>query len=218
MACSNGSGTSLGHPLIACNPITLLSLTPAPLQLVPRSTGYVPLGLFPALVVDMSEAWDLKEGERFRNRIQFKVRAKDKPTSTVEFRQHPSYLELRLLKQASTEMDLSVLVYCHQQLWKALLQVSSRYLHMRNVVWQCGFCFPGSLQSGGQPHSAVCMTNENPMDMECVHKPCCKEEDFHLEDKHKSWFKVRSMNQYRRRVHVLIVFGLFLYSECSSHQ
>jgi len=38
----------------ASNPTILSSLNPAPLQLVPHSSGYVPLGLFPALVVKMS--------------------------------------------------------------------------------------------------------------------------------------------------------------------
>ena len=180
----------------ASDPTTLSSLSPAPLQLVPRSTGYVPLGLFPALVVKMSEAWNLKEWERYRNRIQFKIRAEDKPTSTVEFRMHPSYLELRLLKQASSEMDFSILIYCRQWLWEALHQVSSEYPHMKGVVWRFGFYCPGGLQLGEQPHSAVCMVNENPTDMECIHEPCCREEDFRLDDKHKSWFKVSSLKQY----------------------
>ena len=187
------------------DPTTLSSLNPVPLLLVPHSTGYVPLGLFPALVVKMSHTWDLKEGDRFRNRIQFKIRPEDKPTSTVEFRQHPSYLELRLLKQASPEMDLSVLIYCRRQLWEALRQVSSEYPHMKDVVWRFGFYCPGGLQPGEQPHSAVCLAKDlAPVDMACFHEPCCIEEDFLLEDKHKSWFKVSSLEQYRRRVHVVI--------------
>jgi len=190
----------------ASDPTALSSLSPAPLQLVPCSTGYVPLGLFPALVVKMSHTWSLKPGERFRNRIQFRVRQEGKPTKTVEFRQHPCYLELRLLhtsaKQASQAMDLSILTFSRQQLWKALIQVSSEYPHMKDVVWRFGFYCPGSLQPGGQPHSAVCITEEvAPVDMECLHEPCC-EEDFYLEAKHKSWFKVSSMKLYKRRVHV----------------
>ena len=184
----------------ASSPTTLSTLDPAPLLLVPEhSTGYVPLGLFPALVVKMSHIWDLKRGERFRNRITFKVIRKGKPTRRVEFRHHPSYLELRLLhtssKRAQQEKDLSILTSCRQQLWEALCQVSSEYPHMKDVVWQFGFYCPGGLQPGGQPHSAVCLTKEEvveiaPVDMECYHEPCCIEEDFLLEDKHKSWFKV----------------------------
>ena len=186
----------------ASNPATLSSLSPAPLQFVPRSTGYVPLGLFPALVVKMSHTWCLKQGKRFRNRIQFRVRQEDKPTRKVEFRQHPSYLELRLLHtssiQASRAMDLSILTSCRQLLWEALHQVSSKYPHMNDVVWQFGFYCPGGLQPGGQPHSAVCQRKEEmmevaPVDMECLHEPCCEEEDFCLEDKHKSWFEVSSL-------------------------
>ena len=201
----------------ASDPTTLSSLNPAPLLLVPYSTGFVPLGLFPALVVKMSHTWDLKEGDRFRNRIQFKIRPEGKPASTVEFRQHPSYLELRLLrmssKQAPQAMDLSILICCRRQLWDALRQVSSEYPHMKDVVWRFGFYCPGGLQCGGQPHFAVCMANEEvvPVDMACCHEPCCIEEDFLLEDKHNSWFKVSSLEQYGRRVHVVITCDLFLF-------
>ena len=174
------------------DPTTLSSLNPAPLLLVPRSTGYVPLGLFPALVVKMSHTWDLNIRERFRNRIQFKVRQEGKPARKVELRQHPSYLELRLLhKEVRQAMDFSVLTTCRQQLWEALCEVSSKYHHMKDVVWRFGFYCPGGLQPGGQPHSAVCLAKDLvPVDMECFHEPCCEEEDFLLEDMHKSWFKV----------------------------
>jgi len=176
----------------ASNPSTLSDLNPAPLQLIPHSTGYVPLGLFPAMVVKLSHTWALKSGKRFRNKIQFKVRQKDMPTRTVEFCQHHSYLELRLLhKKAPQVMDLSVLTICRQQLWKALHEVSSKYPHMKDVIWRFGFYCPRSLQQGGQPHSSVCQTEDlPPVDMECFHESCSEEEDFLLEDKHKSWFQV----------------------------
>jgi len=198
----------------ASNPTTLSSLSPAPLQLIPRSTGYVPLGLFPALVVKMSHTWSLNPRERFRNSIQFCVRQEGKPTRRVEFRQHPYYLELRLLhtssRQASRATDLSILTSCRQHLWEALHQVSSKYPHMRHVVWRFGFYCPGSVQPGGKPHSAVVnMTNEDPVDMECLHEPCCDEEDFWLEDKHKNWFKVSSLKKYSRRVYVVITCDCF---------
>ena len=174
----------------ASNPTTLSSLTPAPLLLVPRSTGYVPLGLFPALVVKLSHTWDLKEKDRFRNRIQFKVRAGNKPTITVEFRQHPNYLELRLPKQASQEMDLNILICCRRKLWEALVQVSSEYRHMEKVIWHVGFYCPCGLQPEGKPHSAVCKRVEDtPVDMECY----MDEQDYRLESKHKIWFTVSSL-------------------------
>ena len=205
----------------ASDPATLSSLNPAPLQLVPRSTGYVPLGLFPALVVKMSHTWSLNPRERFRNSIQFRVREEGKPTRRVEFRQHPCYLELRLLhtssKQASQATDLSILMSCRQQLWKALIQVSSEYPHMRHIVWQFGFYCPGGLKPGRQPHSAVCMTTEDPVDMECLQEPCCEEEDFQLEDKHKSWFKVSSLKQHKWRVYVVVTCDCYSHSECFSH-
>ena len=200
----------------ASNPATLSSQDPAPLQLVPRSTGYVPLGLFPALVVRMSDTWELTTGERFRNRIQFKVRQEGKLRITVEFRQYHSYLELRLpCKEQRQGMDLSMLSTCRQQLWEALHEVSSEYPHMKDVIWLFGFYCPGSLQPRGQPHSAVCQTKEEktcprkvtPLYMECIHAPKCKGEDFLLNAKHISWFKVSSLKQFRSK---MLLCSLFL--------
>jgi len=207
----------------ASNPTTLPSHNPAPLQLVPHSSGYVPLGLFPALVVKMSDTWDLKRGKRFRNRIRFNVRQEGKQTRRIEFLQHPSYLELRLLdKEQQQGMDLSILSTCRQQLVEALHEVSSQYQHMKDVVWRYGFYCPGGLQRGGQPHSAVCLTKVEktcprkeiaPVDMECIHDPCCEEEHFLLEAKHISWFKVSSLKQFRSKMLCL----LLLNKMCSSH-
>ena len=170
----------------------------------------------------MSDTWELTTGKRFRNRIQFKV-WQGKLTMTVELRQHHSYLEFRLpCKEQQQGMDLSILTACRQQLWEALHEVSSEYPHMKDVIWRFGFYCPGSLQPGGQPHSAVCRTKEEktcprkefvPGDMECIHDPQCKVEDFLLEAKHISWFKVSSLKQFRNNM----LCSLFLNRMCSSH-
>jgi len=189
----------------ASNPNYLLSLNPAPLQLVPehdkgsvcgQSHGYVPLGLFPALVVKMSHVWLLKRGNRYKNRIRFIVIRTGEQTRTVELRQHADYLELRLLPKEEPQMKTdSILISCRQQLWDSLHQVSSQYPHMKDVVWQFGFYCPGGLQRGEQPHSAICLTEgkivgDAPVDMQCFDEPCCEDEEFLLETKHKRWFKV----------------------------
>ena len=160
----------------------------------------------------MSHIWSLHQRDRFRNSIQFHVIQEGKPTRRVQLRQYPSYLELRLLHEYSEQtMDLSILTICRQQLWEALHQVCSEYPHMKDIVWRFGFYCLDSLQPGRQPHSAVCMTNEDPVDMLCLHEPCCDQEVLCLEDKHKSWFKVSSFEQYRRRVHVVITALLLLF-------
>jgi len=199
------------HPSVFDEADYLSSLDPAPLQLVPkhdkdavcgRSQGYVPLGLFPALVVKMSHIWILYEEDRFKNRIQFMIKQRGKQTRMVELREYADYLELCLLPPTSKEepqvkTDLSILIDCRQQLWDSLHKVSSQHPHMKDVVWHFGFYCPGGLQCGGQLHSAICPTEEKekivedgPVDMECFHKPRCNNRIFNLETKHKSWFKV----------------------------
>lgn len=202
------------HPSVFDKADYLSSLDPAPLQLVPehdkgavcgRSHGYVPLGLFPALVVKMSHIWILYEQDRFKNRIRFVIRRTGKETRMVELRQYADYLELRLLpptfkEEPQVKTDLSVLISCRQQLWDSLNKVSSQHPHMKDVVWHFGFYCPGGLQRGRQPHSANCLTEEKekivedgPVDMQCFHDPRCSELNviFNLETERKRWFKVR---------------------------
>ena len=114
----------------------------------------------------------------------------------VEFRHHLSYLELRFLKTRHC-VDLRVLTMCRQQLYDALLQVSSKFPCMKFDGLQWGFYCPGGLQPGGQPHPAVCQPitcppEELPFDMDCSNDPC-EGLVFKLEYKHKIWFKVSSL-------------------------
>ena len=180
----------------ASNPQFLSDIKPAPLQLVPQSTQYVPLGLFPALVVKMSHIWELDDDLRFRNRIQFLVSLPNTPTVMVEFRQYSEYLQLRLSKRSTLPSNSGVLLTCRQQLWEALQSVSAKYSHTRNVQWKVGFYCHGSLQSGRQPHIALCRQDNQSVDMTCNHRPRCGQPVFPLEDKHLCWFKVREYTSF----------------------
>ena len=178
----------------AQDPTTLVDLNPAPLQLVPQSTGYVPLGLFPALVVKLSHTWVLDSEERFRNRIRFFV---PDGTRKLELRQHSNYIELRLLPLGLSMAshcevsDAGTLIFSRQELWQALVEVSDRYSHTKDVTWQLGFYCPGGLKAGASPHPAVCFKIP-PQCVVCSHKSCYEDSSFPLEDKHEIWFKVRS--------------------------
>ena len=178
----------------ANDPVALSKLSPAPLLLIPE--GCVPLGLFPALVVEMSNTWllkssSLKRPTRFSNKVPFKITRTGKQTRNVELRQHPNSLELRLLPSAvaSGEQDNHLLVCCRDQLWQAVGKVSSQYPHMRGVVWCPGFYCPASLHPGEQPHYAKCLQS-NPVDMTCCSDPVCEQEEFPLEHQHRVWFSV----------------------------
>ena len=166
----------------------LSSIKPAPLLLVPQSTQYVPLGLFPALIVKMSHTWYLDEHERYRNRIQFRVGLPDTPTVMVQFRQYSDCLQLRFIKGDTIPNDSSALLTCRQQLWEALESISAEYSHTRDVQWKYGFYCHSSLQHCRQPHVAICLHDKS-VDMTCFHTPRCG--IFPLEDKHICWFKVR---------------------------
>ena len=184
----------------AGNPSALAHLNPGPLQLVPTIPGslsktyrcaYVPLGLFPAMVVKMSQTWEVNGKEVFRNRIQFYIQHKGEEAK-VEFRQHVCNLELRLLPMSSKCSPInSVLLHsCRKQLWQALEEVSSKYPHMQNLGWKLGFYCPASLQPGGTPHVAVCLTDNELNKMKCLDPDCVKNNRSSLTRKHRCWLEV----------------------------
>lgn len=178
----------------ANDPSILASLSPAPLLLVP-SSGFVPLGLFPALVVKLSHSWVLDKTDRFRNRICFFVSRRGQRVRKVEVRTLSTFLECRLLPvedpaSQALSTDSHVLINCRQELWETLVHVSALYPHTQEVKWRFGFNCPGGLQPSGHPHPATCLTEYKPQDVVCSLSKCCQGSPFELQDKQKAWFMV----------------------------
>ena len=165
------------------NPDLLASLPFPPVVFLP-SSGDVPLGQFPATAVNLSKHWLLDENNRYKNRIRFYAICKDSRLLHVELRDLSTHLEFRVLSKPS--IDTSLMVESIQKLWKVFAEVSSLYSHTRNITWTVGFYCPHSLQSGQQPHTATCISIDNPQEMICSQKGGL----IPLNDKHKSWFMV----------------------------
>ena len=160
-----------------------------PILLLP-STGFVPLGQFPASVVNLSqkESWILDELNRYRNRIRFYIRYSKGKLLHVEFRTLSTHLEFRIV---STEPVLNpcLIPKCRQELWNAITEVSLFYPHTREVKWRYGFYCPHAVVSGGRPHPTPCLTMDEPQDVVCS-LPDCHGGAVALEDRHKCWFTV----------------------------
>ena len=167
---------------------------PAPILFVAWSQVYrcyncpTPLGLFPAVAVDLSGTWNCTMCKvRFRNRIQFDVKDKESgATFTVELRKYATYIELCLKRCPNTGKILTAL---QQQVLDSLQRVSEKYTHMKPIKWELGFYCPSSLEEGGNPHPAVLngVRNAPIVDMTCCFKSCSHERVFDLEEKHKCW-------------------------------
>ena len=153
-----------------------------------------PLGLFPAVVVDLSGTWNCTMCKvRFRNRIQFDVKDKESgATFTVELCKYATYIELCLKRCPNTG---KILANLQQQVLDSLQRVSEKYTHMKPIKWEIGFYCPSSLEEGGNPHPAVLngVGNAPIVDMTCCFKSCSCGRIFYLEEKHKCWLAKVSM-------------------------
>ena len=168
------------------DPRLLASLPYSPLLFLP-SIGYVPLGQFSASIVRLALDWTLDKLERFRNRIRFYFSRKGERSLHIEFRSLSTHLELRILGTGTAPINPRMILECRSEVWKVFCEVASSYPHTRNVKWHLGFYCPRSLQSGGRPHPARCLTHE-PQDVVCSQPGCGGVVP--LEDKHKCWFTV----------------------------
>ena len=172
------------------DPALLSALFYSPILLWP-STGFTPLGMFPATVIKLSQkkSWSLDECNRFRNRIRFYVQYIKEKLLHVELRTLSTHLEFRILPAATKPVNPRLIPVVRQELWDAVIEVSSFYPHTKGVKWQHGFYCPHSVNSGGRPHPALCQTMEEPQDVVCS-LPDCRGGPVALEDRHKCWFTV----------------------------
>ena len=171
------------------NPDLLASLPFPPVVFLP-SSGDVPLGQFPATVVNLSKHWEPDEKNRYRNRIRFYAKCKHDRLLHVELRNLSTHFEFRVLSKPS--INTSLMVESIQKLRDVFAELSSLYSHTQNVTWSVGFYCPHSLQSDRQPHTATCISIDNLQEMICSQRDC-EGGLIPLNDKHKSWFMVSTV-------------------------
>ena len=179
------------------DPCHLDSLTYPPVLLIP-DTGYVPLGVFPATIVKLSQNshWMLAESPRFRNRLCFYFRLPKQQTLDVELRALSTHLEFRICHNASSKLiNPRSIPNCLHELRTVFDEVLSFFPRMQRMKWYFGFYCPHAIQSGQYPHPARCMTKDKPQDVICSQQGC-KNGPVDLEDKHKCWFTVSYMFSY----------------------
>ena len=176
----------------ANDPQSLASLYPAPILFVPSSKFQrncaTPLGVFSALVVEMSADGKWKSKVCFKNRISFDVVDRTSGRKhTVELRLYATYIELRHIHGP---IDTKMLVAFHRKLYNALDRISHQFSHTKAINWQWGFYCPGGLKEGGRSHFALVERNIPAVEMTCNFEPPCCKRVTDLEDKHKIWFEV----------------------------
>ena len=151
----------LHHDSLELSCEALKSLGPPPL-LICFDGNYIPIGVFSALVVKLSQcSWEPDREIRYRNHILFNTDG----VFPVELRVHPAYLEFRVTiinykEEEPTEIHEFCMEVC-KTVVDTLKSILSLHEHTKKTKFQLGFYCPGSFQADGQPHFCGCLPRRN---------------------------------------------------------
>ena len=161
-----------------------------PPLLVRFDGNYIPMGVFSAFVVKLSQgSWEPDPACRYRNHISFFTDG----LSSVELIVYPAYLEFRLTI-ADQEEPKEIHQFClgvRQTVVDTLKSVLDLHEHTRKTKFQLGFYCPGSFQADGQPHFCGCLPSQNhvtPKTFACSKSPRCQNQ-CRLPQKYTIWFE-----------------------------
>ena len=143
-------------PELSCE--ALQALCPPPL-LVRFDGNYIPVGMFSALVVNLTRSsWEPDRDSRYRNHILFHtddVFPVD-GLSSVELIVYPAYLEFRSTITSYKEQEPEEIHKFCMEVRKTVVDTLKSILglheHTKKAKFQLGFYCPGSFHSGGQLH------------------------------------------------------------------
>ena len=169
----------LHHDSLELSCEALKSLGPPPL-LICFDGNYIPIGVFSALVVKLSQhSWEPDREIRYRNRILFHTDG----VFPVELRVHPAYLEFHIrITNYKEEKPKEVHEFCLEvckTVVGTLKSILGLHDHTKKTKFQLGFYCPGSFQPNGQPHFCGCLPRLNyinPKSFVCSKSPRCQEQ------------------------------------------
>ena len=163
-------------PELSCE--ALQALCPPPL-LVRFDGNYIPVGMFSALVVKLSQSsWEPDQDTRYRNHILFHTDG----VFPVELIVQPAYLEFRIRIASHKEELEEIHGFCMQVralVVRTLKSALSLHEHTKKTKFQLGFYCPGRLQADGHPHICGCLPRQNHMNPKsyvCSKSPRCQEQ------------------------------------------
>ena len=157
----------------------LQTLCPPPL-LVRFDGNYIPIGIFSALAVKLSQSsWEPDRDERYRNHILFHTDG----VFPVELIVHPAYLEFRIrIANYEEEEPDEIHEFCMdvcKTVVSTLKSILGLHEHTKKAGFQLGFYCPGSFQDDRQPHFCGCLPRlnyTNPTSFVCSKSPRCQDQ------------------------------------------
>ena len=161
-----------------------VSSTPIPSLLVHFKGGYIPVGMFSALIVTLttSHGWELDEEQRYRNSVQFILEH-----FVLKLVVHPSFFEIRV-EEVSGDMGKihEACVAVQEEIWSCLEQLSSELPHLEKQ-FNLGYLCSGSKDSTIHLHVSI---RKSAHKMLCTRSPRChglKDIDNDYQIWHKEW-------------------------------
>ena len=153
--------------------------------------NYIPIGVFSALVVKLSQtSWKPDRKSRYRNHILFRT-----DLFSVKLIVYPAYLEFRISIANKKEPKEPLHQFCMETreiVVGTLKAVLDLHEHTRKTKFQLGFYCPGSFQASGSddPHFCECFpswNHTNPKTFACSKCPRYQEQDY-LPPETTIWF------------------------------
>ena len=182
----------------------LCQFNPAPLVVSFRE-GFVPIGFFPVLIVQLSQKWLLQNQiQQFRNHIFFI--ADPSTLSRIELILYVNRVEVRVICDSDSLLDAKRLsVAALSEIYESIDVVKTSTEYVKNVCLDFGFYCPQSLQEGSKPHFAGCYEMNKPEKMFCVF---CNGKCIKLLEEHKMWFPGHEVSLHNCKMSTLYVYNL----------
>ena len=160
-----------------------VSSTPIPSLLVHFKGGYIPVGMFSALIVTLttSHGWKLDRQERYRNSVQFILKL-----FILKLVVHPSFVEVRVEKVSDMEKIHEECMAVQEVIVSCLEEISSELPHLEKQ-FNLGYLCSGSNDSAIPLHVSI---RESAHKMLCTRSPRChglKDIDNDYQIWHKEW-------------------------------
>ena len=157
--------------------LELHAMNPAPL-FIHFSCGYVPMGFFTGLIIELAKKWML-ERKRYKNRVVFII---DKTTiARCTLTLHFNHIQVQA-HQESNEVCIDI----KQTLLSAFEAMQTKFSYLEGIKANLRLLCPEI--SDDTKQFANCLDNERPEKMWCNNPACSKDNVHDLMPKQKIWF------------------------------
>ena len=153
--------------------------TSIPSLLIHFKGGYVPVGVFSALVVTLADTWELDE-ERFRNSVQFLT-----GNFAIKLVVYFSFIEIRVPGPVEISEDLHEHCLEFKHKIESSLKTLPEEIGLIHSNFGLGYFCPGSKDKDIELHACLRKNNNT---MRCSQSPKCCEQPYDIPNGNKIWF------------------------------